>query len=421
LKYIKSGLLFIIFGFIIAVYVSLFTVNKSPQFSKPVNVDLNQTNLLDLDSITVIASTQYQANSFKKFMQGTHYRKAWETPIKVPVLNLNSFKNGLTPFKKGGGKQTKSLKLSSKDSFIYSLRSVNKFPQPLIPDLAKKLGLSNIVVDGISAQHPYAALVVSRLSNQIGILNTQPLLYFLPKQKDLGAYNGEFGNKLYLLEYETENKNFTSFDNVETIMETDDLLEFKQKNKTSVEIDKAYFIKNRLFDFLIGDWDRHAKQWGWVMVKQNNKLIAKILPADRDNAFFYVDGVIPSIISNRFVVSDLQSFKKDIDYVPALVEPNDRYFLHHTDENIFIAQANAIQKELTDTIIEDAFLVWPKSFRDIDAKTLIENIKSRRDQIVSYAKIFKESIDKKGVVNEPLKGCEDLKLDVGLQKCFECK
>ncbi|PSG88792.1 hypothetical protein C7H52_10335 [Aurantibacter aestuarii] len=416
----KYVLLIFILTFVVAVYASLYTVNKFPQFSRPVSINLNETHVLDLDSITVVATTQYQANSFKKFMQGRHYRKAWETPIKVPVLNMNSYGNGLTPIKKGGGKQTKSLKLSSKDSFVYSLRSVNKFPQPLVPDFAKKIGLSNIVIDGISAQHPYAALIVANLSSQIGLLNTQPQLYFVPKQNGLNTYNDEFGNKLYLLEFETENKNFTHLENVKSVVETDDLLELKQKHMSNVSIDKAFFIKSRLFDFIIGDWDRHAKQWGWVLVEESDKLVAKALAADRDNAFFYVDGVIPSIISNRFVVSDLQAFEKQINYVPALVEPNDRYFLQNTSEKIFITQAQILQRELTDEIIENAFKIWPKTFRDLDANTLIEKIKSRRNQIVSYAKTFKAHIDKKGLIEEPLKGCEDLNLISPLQKCFDC-
>ena len=244
MKYIKYVLLIFILTFVVAVYASLYTVNKFPQFSRPVSINLNETHVLDLDSITVVATTQYQANSFKKFMQGRHYRKAWETPIKVPVLNMNSYRNGLTPIKKGGGKQTKSLKLSSKDSFVYSLRSVNKFPQPLVPDFAKKIGLSNIVIDGISAQHPYAALVVANLSSQIGLLNTHPQLYFVPKQNGLNTYNDEFGNKLYLLEFETENKNFTHLENVKSVVETDDLLELKQKHMSTVSVDKTFFIKS---------------------------------------------------------------------------------------------------------------------------------------------------------------------------------
>ena len=420
MKYIKYILLILIFGFILAIYISLNTTNSFPQFSKPSTINLNETHLLDLDSITVVATTQYQANSFKKFMQGKHYREAWETPIKTPILNLNSFHNGLTAIKKGGGKQTKSLKLISNDSFLFSLRSINKFPEPLVPKAAEVLGLSNIVIDGISAQHPYAALVVSKLSNSIGILNTKPLLYFVPKQHRLGVYNEEFGDKLYFLEYETENKNFTPFNNVSEIVETDDLLELKQKQSKPIEIDKGFYIKTRLFDFIIGDWDRHAKQWGWVLIEEQGKLIAKALPADRDNAFFFVDGVIPKLISNRFVVDDLQAFKKTIDHVPSLVEPIDRYFLLDTNKMLFIEQAKSLQKQLTDKKIEDAFSVWPKKFRDIDASVLIEKIKSRRDLIVSYAEVFKTSIDDKGVINEPLKGCDDLKLSEALKKCFNC-
>ena len=56
-----------------------------------------------------MAGRRYAADPIFKALWGPHYRKLWATPIEVEVLDLGRFSGGLTPKKKGGGKQTKSL------------------------------------------------------------------------------------------------------------------------------------------------------------------------------------------------------------------------------------------------------------------------------------------------------------------------
>src|SRR5690606_10519210 len=139
---------------------------------------------------------------------------------------------------------------------------------------------------------------VALLADAANILHTSPKVYFIPKQETLKEYNENYGNKLFLFEHETESKtNWTSIENVSTIIETDDLQELKLERGDSLRIDEHALVRARLFDLIIGDWDRHAKQWGWVIKNEQNGQIAIPLPADRDNAFFNVGGIIPNIIA----------------------------------------------------------------------------------------------------------------------------
>lgn len=61
---------------------------------------------------------------------------------------------------------------------------MNKDPEPLIPEVAKNLGLENIITDGISGQHPFGAILAAALADKAGVLHTHPVMYFVPKQKD---------------------------------------------------------------------------------------------------------------------------------------------------------------------------------------------------------------------------------------------
>src|SRR5688572_12661436 len=73
--------------------------------------------------ITVIAGKQYDKSSFHTFLWGKHYRKDWATPVKVPLLYLDSVNGGLTAYEKGGGRQSKTLRLRNPAGKEYVLRS----------------------------------------------------------------------------------------------------------------------------------------------------------------------------------------------------------------------------------------------------------------------------------------------------------
>jgi hypothetical protein len=413
----------LLIGFIGLVYFSVSSTDKEfetvtiQEFDDLENIDFRRH-----DSVEVAASSLYKANELKDIMQGENYREAWTTPVKVPVLFLDSLYGGVEIVKEGGGTQTHSLRLKGKNGFLYSLRSVNKDPSTHVPEFARSLGLENIVIDAISASHPYGAILAASLSEKAEVLHTHPKVVFVPKQEFLGKpYNEKYGNRLFLLEYETEGEeNWTDYKNVYKILDTKNLQELKEENPAQVSIDKNAFVKARLFDMLIGDWDRHAKQWGWVVQKEGENFKAIPLAGDRDNAFFNLGGVIPGIISNKNIEPEVRPFEKEIKHMPGLVYPNDVYFLTNTPVEIFTAEAKKLQDLLTDDAIADAFKVWPKNIAEQNSKEITEKIKSRRDNLVEYAKEFHRIINERELLNKPLKGSEDIKISPELMKCFEC-
>ncbi|HUH29243.1 hypothetical protein [Gelidibacter sp.] len=408
--------------FIILLYWSLNSTPKSYETSTIVNLDnVNSINFKDYDSLTISASTLYEANDLKKMMQGEHYRDAWATPIKVPVVFLDTLLGGLTIVKEGGGNQTKSLKLQDSIGNKYALRSINKTPAPLIPEFAKTLGLENIIIDGISAQHPYAATVVALLADAAHILHTSPKVYFIPKQEALDEYNEAYGNKLFLFEHETESKtNWTTIKNVSTIIDTDELQELKLKRGDTLKIDEHALVRARLFDLVIGDWDRHAKQWGWVIKEEENSQVAIPLPADRDNAFFNISGIVPNIIASKNITPEMRPFQKEINYLPGLIQDFDVYFLKGTTKDVFVEEAKQLQNLLTDQVIENAIRHWPAQIYDLNGLEIENKLKSRRNELVTYAKEFQRLLVEKPYPTSPLKGSEDIKFNGHYLNCFEC-
>ncbi len=366
---------------------------------------LTPETVADQDSVVVIATKRFRTHPLKNAFQGKNYRKAWKTPIKVPVKFLDEIEGGIIPLEMGGGFQTLSMDLQGKEDIVYTLRSVNKNPDELIPDYARKLNIGNIVMDAMSAQHPYGALVVAPMAESVGILHTHPKLVYLPHQSQLDTFDSRYGGRLFLLEYEPEGSGaWIDMEGVKEIIDTEDVQKMLLEHPNST-IDERALVRARLFDLMIGDWDRHAKQWGWVVIEKEDEPLTYVpLPTDRDNAFYNPNGIILKLITHPRSQPLVRPFRKKIDYMPGLVKPFDQYFLLNVPENVFVEVAHELQKDFTDEKIDAAFDHWPDEFNKLDKKNIIKYIKARRADLPKHAKAFKQVLVERGELLVPLKG-----------------
>ena len=162
--------------FTVLTYWSLSSTDNTFERNKVLNLEnIESVNFHDYDSVLVAASYLYEPNYIKEIMQGEQYRDVWAAPVQVRILFLDTLFGGVTIMKEGGGNQTHSLKLVTSDSIEYALRSINKDPKPLIPQFATKLGLENIVVDGI--------FVLSNVSFRYQYLQLQNLQRYIVHHK----------------------------------------------------------------------------------------------------------------------------------------------------------------------------------------------------------------------------------------------
>lgn len=63
-----------------------------------------------------------------------HWRQEWITPVSFPVFNLATTAGGLTVLKRGGGHETKTLRLRGKGGKEYILRTTDKRLDVLVPE-----------------------------------------------------------------------------------------------------------------------------------------------------------------------------------------------------------------------------------------------------------------------------------------------
>lgn len=342
------------------------------------------------NTIRIAANVQYdKAGKFKRIMLGEHYRWEWATRTTVEILDINKEAGGLTPVKLGGGMQTASLRLKGADGKEYVLRSVNKDPSKAIAAELRGTFAEDLVKDQISSANPYAPLVVSSLATAAGILNIKPRLVYVPVSDKLGEHASKFGNALCLFEERPSGNEFVteSFAGANRVINSQKLFE-KIFNNGDHTVDEKAFIKARLFDMLIGDWDRHEDQWLWAAFTDNGKMIYKPIPRDRDQAFPRMDGVIPTISTRKWGLRKIQHFDYEIRDINGLNTNGgflDRSFTTRLQLTDWMNAATELQLLLTDKVIDSSCALFPAEIYALNGKGIAAKLKKRRNDLKTYA------------------------------------
>jgi len=361
------------------------TIAPVPEFETP----LSEARTYQGDSVTVSASDQYEAGKLKERLLGANYRAVWNEKVDVPVFDLATERGGLTILQKGGGQQTLSLRLRDSLGHEYVLRSVEKFPAAAIPEVLRETFAQDLVQDQISASHPYAALVIAPMAEALGLYHTNPKLVYIPDDPRLGEYRKTFANTLALFE-ERPDEDWSQapyFGNSKNIISTRRVLE-KLAEDNDNAVDETFVLRNRLFDFIIGDWDRHDDQWRWATVGKKKNEIYRPIPRDRDQTFFVNEGMIAKIWSRRWALPKFEGFDEKINWSSGLsfnARHFDRSFLTGLSKEEWIKVAEDLRDDLSDEIIESSIREWPEEVFALDGEEVIAKLKARRDDIVSSA------------------------------------
>jgi hypothetical protein len=344
------------------------------------------TKKLDtLTSITVAASNKYSRGKLGRIVWGPHYRTSWETPVKgVPYLPLETLHGGLTPYETGGGGQTKNLKFKAENGREYAFRSVDKNPTRRKNKELLKGIYKTFVQDIISGQHPYGSLILAPLLDSIDIPHSSPQLFVLPDHPKLGVYQKEFAGMLGYLELKPKGKNKTSspFKNADKVESTVEMLAELLDDNDS-EIDAKSYIRTRIFDMWIADWDRHHDNWKWLAYKQEKGMLFKPFPKDRDKVFGKLQGLYGPL-DWEFVVKDYAQFRDDFKGLKSLnhkARNLDRILASSMTKEDWLRELEYVRSKMTDEAIRNAIKRLPAEVHDLTAEELFEKLKSRLEKL----------------------------------------
>ncbi|MGO4919217.1 metallophosphoesterase [Maribacter spongiicola] len=367
---------------------------------------------------SVYTKDEIDKSGFYKAIWGDRYRKYYGTEVKVPTVNLDSLMGGLEPVKKGGGHQSKSLRLCAKDGREYVMRALKKsaelylqsmaFQDQYVLDDLKETYTQELLQDFYTGSHPYGPFTTAKLSDAVGIYHTNPVLYYVPKQSALKGYNDTFGDELYMIEEHTGDGHgdLASFGYSNNLTSTDGMLE-DLRDDEKYEVDKDLYLRARLFDMVLGDWDRHVDQWRWAEFKdeKKGKTIYRPIPRDRDQVFSKMgDGALMKV-ATRIIpgLRLMEGFNEDIRSVKGFNSSPMTYVLDltllgETEKSQWLAQAKYLQENLTPNDIEEAFKSFPAEVRDATVDEIKETLLARLGHIQETANEYYQILNKYAVV-----------------------
>lgn len=349
----------------------------------------------------IYTKKETEKSGFYKFLWGKRFRDDYSTAVNAKVVNLDTLYGGLTPVRKGGGTQSRALRLVSRQGKQFVMRAMKKnasqyiqasmFKDQYVQKQFENTAAENLVKDVFTGSYPYAPLLMRTLSDSIGLHRLNSKLYYIPKQKALGGFNAEFGGELYLFEEQASDGNLVLNDTGFTgnIISTYDLLAELQADESKT-VDEQAYLKARIFDMLVGDWDRHQDQWRWLEFTENGKTVYRPLPRDRDQPFSRMsDGfllgaavrLIPAAKLLRKYDGDLKNVK-GFNTEPF---PLDIALIKQSGKADWDRQVKLIQEKITDATIEKTFDEIPKEVNAENTSQIKAMLKSRRKNLQQIA------------------------------------
>ncbi|MGJ8590984.1 MAG: metallophosphoesterase [Aquaticitalea sp.] len=354
--------------------------------------------------VSVYTDEETDKKGFYETLLGDRYRTVYSKKINANVATLDTLYGGLEIVRQGGGHQTRTLRLKTKDGKEYNLRALRKsatqylqavvFKDTYIQDDFEQTEVENLILDFYTAAHPYAFLSIPELSDAAKLYHTNPQLFFIPKHKYLGDFNTEYGGELYMLEERPEDNytNDRTFGYADDIESTHDIIE-KIRNDEKYKIDENAYVRARLFDMLIGDWDRHQDQWRWAQFDQKNgDKLYRPIPRDRDQVFSNFDGALLDVLrvitgaTKQLQVYDAEL--KDIKWMNSAGVKLDRVLIQRAEKELWLEQAKFLQDNITDAIIEKAFSAIPEEVQDETLEDIKVKLKGRRGNLVDIAERY---------------------------------
>ncbi|AYN66338.1 metallophosphatase [Euzebyella marina] len=363
---------------------------------------------------SIYTKEETEKGGFYKWLWGDHYRSIYSKKIEAPVLQIDRLPHNVRPISEGGGNQSRSLRLIDDNENEYTLRALRKsalrFLQTnaitthYVIDYLDNTVAERYVLDFYTTAHPYAPFAMNELSETLEVLHANPEIYYVPKQRGLGIFNEDYGDALFMLEEHAgdENKNFETFGKPDDILSTHDL-RFKLRESKDAFVDEASFIRARLFDMLVGNWDRHQDQWRWAEFEtEDGRKRYEAIPRDWDQAFPKYDGPIISLLKFSFPrLRRMESYDVDVKsekWFNLSGYPMDKTFIKLATWEDWKVQVDFIQQQLTDEEIEKAFVSLPQEAQDESIDTIKKYLKARRDGLATIAQSYYDYLKRFEVV-----------------------
>jgi hypothetical protein len=337
------------------------------------------------DSTILAADTNFHAGWFHQLLFGSLWRDVWVAPVNVEILNLNSSDENLSfdtmHSRTHQGFVTRSLLFKDKNGNSYTWTQVKQDTASSLPQELSVLLPQDIVDDQISTLNPFAPLIVVPMMKAAGLAFRDARLVSFPDDQHRNNYDLHTGGKLGVLEgpwhVPSKNMNHLQRDFIETPLMLESI-----ENNFHNRIDELQYLKARLVDILLGDWDRSTDQWQWLKVQTPTAILWEPVPLTHRQAFVRLNGLLPAIAD--LAIPQLENCGENISSVENTTSTGrtlDRRILVSYPKQTWDSLANWIQLQISDSVLLQAISNLPPPVSEKEGKTILQVLQARRTQL----------------------------------------
>ena len=327
------------------------------------------------EKVTIIPGAHFKAGWVRRIFFGSLWRDLWTTPMEVSVLDLGKYAGGLTPIQQVS--EPRGLRFIGEDGRLYEFRSIERDIKAALPLELRETFVYEVAKDMMGSINPLSSVMAEPFLHAAGVLHVERHLVVLPDDEKLAEFREQFSGALGTIE---------SFPMLE-LRECEELGEaistgelFGRLAKDNDDrVDAVSFLKGRLMDIYLGNWNRHADEWQWICAREGGVRIWKAVLRESDWAFARYDGLVPWLSAK--LIPQIQPFGEKLPKIVNFTWTGrdvDRRVLSTLDKSTWDSVTTFVVLSLGDSLIEDALRLLPQQVYAKMGETLLKSLRSRR-------------------------------------------
>lgn len=333
---------------------------------------------------------------FYDMLWGKHYRDLYYTPITVRSTSLRSSFGRVEETDLANDFYGLYIKSSTGRSYL--LKPIGGSSSFLKSDFFREMYnkkdfedtyLDKFIGDAYTIINPYGFLASDYMAKVVGLNTSDPSLYYIPPRAitDTVMDGSDIQDRLVSICLLPDTVSQTN------IITTSTLLQRIQADK-SHKVDQAMYIRERLFDILIGDWNKIPENWVWIMKPHANDTIYEPVVIDRSHAFTKIDGLLSKQMLSVLAIGFIADYKDEVGNVKKankLGFTTDVALTAQSTPDEWLKQAEYLKYVLTNDVIDEAFTHLPKEIQGVETDEIKRRLKKRRDHLTDTAlKYYKD-------------------------------
>lgn len=338
------------------------------------------------------------------WMWGRHYRHLYSVPIAVPSVALETLRGGMTVT--GLARGFRGLLLENRQRDLFLIRPLGGSSSFLESDFFREIYnkrdfgntyVDKFIGDAFTIINPYTFKVADYLAGRSGLNANPSTIYYLrpgENRDTVGDGSSIQGRLVNLI-------NVPDLNTRANLHPTRDFLDSLQVDKRYMA-DQDLYIRERLLDMWVGDWNKTTENWYWQSNPLGDSLVFTPLVIDRNHAFTKVDGVlfkqVLKMLSLDFIVNFDSILQKDMKKINKLGFALDMAVAGRSEESVWVDQARFLREQMTDSLIEQAFTQLPAEVRLDETDQIKRKLIRRRDDLEKAARQYYRSLQRTPVI-----------------------